>query len=99
MLDCKFLHAASSGRLDTSYWTSGSKSNQGGKFYWCSTEKFFDPWEVNWASGYPKAGEDCAFYELNPSTGKPEIKSGKCADEKLFVCDVIYSKSNLQIQA
>jgi hypothetical protein len=46
--------------------------------------------EVNWASNHPKAGDDCASYELNPGTGKPEIKSGNCADEKLFMCDVFH---------
>ena len=44
---------------------------------------------MNWASNYPKAGEDCASYEINPSTGKPEIKTGNCDEEKRFMCDVL----------
>jgi len=64
-------------------------SNQREKYYWCSTAKFFDPFETTWASGHPKSGQDnCAFFELNQATGKQELKTALCTEEKQFICDV-----------
>jgi len=60
-------------------------------------KKNFNKDETLWAKDHPISGNDCVYYEMTPKINAPAaltdvdavFKTGKCEEERHFICDVI----------
>jgi hypothetical protein len=75
-------------------WTSGADTGSTDEYAWCSIKRALKTEESNWKMGEPKPSQgDCIFMQFSSSNANDSTFAlGNCADDKNFVCEVIFHK-------
>jgi len=78
--------------VNIEHWTSAKTVGPDASMMWCNGKQSVDSKQVNWKAGQPKLADgNCVFVQFsNSSANLTTFSLGDCAQERKFICDVIY---------